>query len=419
MRTHPMIRYLAAGLLTPFILSAGAEDWPQFRGPASQGVSTATGLPLSWNDTENLAWKTRLPGAGASSPISLGHRLFVTCYSGYGAGVEDPGEVKDLGLHVLSIDARNGSIIWDRGMEPDQPESSRVRDHGYAAPTPATDGKHLYCFFGRSGVVKLDLSGKVLWQTRVGDKTHGWGCGTSPVLYRNLVIVNASVESGDLVALNKETGKEVWRTGGMNSSWNTPHLVQTADGKTELAVSVKSWVLGFDPATGKELWRCAGTPDYICPSIISRDGILYALGGRKSQAIAIRSGGRGDISDTHKIWQADVGANVSSPVIEGAHLYWVSDRNKTAYCLNLSDGSIVYAEEVDQQPYASTLLADGRLYIVTRYGGTLVLPAKPSFEVLAHNRLEDRSVFNASPMVCDGRLILRSDHFMYAFASDN
>ncbi|UCE47609.1 MAG: PQQ-binding-like beta-propeller repeat protein, partial [Phycisphaerales bacterium] len=202
-------------------------------------------------------------------------------------------------------------------------------------------------------------------------------------------------------------------------SWNTPHLVTTPDGKQELAVSVKGSVLGFDPATGQELWRCEATPDYICASIVSREGVVYATGGRQSKMVAIRSGGRGDVSATHKLWQADVGANVSSPVVHDGHLYWTSDNKKIAYCLSLDDGSIKYSEGVRDQPYASTLLADGRLYVVTRYGGTLVLAAKPQFQQLAHNKLADKTVFNASPIVCNGNLILRSHKNLYCFGKNS
>jgi outer membrane protein assembly factor BamB len=325
----------------------------------------------------------------------------------------------DLTLHVVCVDGAKGEILWDKRIEPTLPESTRVRDHGYAASTPATDGEHLYIFFGKSGVMKFDLEGNQIWRTSVGEKTHGWGSGTSPVLYENLVIVNASVESGSLVAVEKTTGKEVWRTGGMASSWNTPHLVTTADGKQELTVHVRNWIFGFDPKTGEELWRCAGVPDYVCPSIISHKGILYVLGGRSSKAIAVRSGGRGDVSATHQLWQAEVGANVCSPVVHGEHLYWISDRNQTAYCLTLADGSIKYEERVRIQPYGSALLAEDRLYVVTRNNGTLVLAAQPQFKQLAHNKLADRSTFNASPIVCDGKLILRSDTNLYAIRKMN
>ena len=411
---------LAASLCFIVFLTTAvsAGDWPQFRGPGGQGVSTEKNLPITWTEQENVAWKTPLPGYGSSSPIALNGKLYVTCYSGYGIerGV---GAMEDLRLHVVCADAGTGKILWDKKIKPTLPESTRVRDHGYSAGTPATDGKHLYIFFGKSGVFKFDLDGNQIWRTSIGTKTHGWGSGTSPVLYEDLVIVNASVESGSLVALNKETGKELWRSGGMNMSWNTPHLVTTADAKQELVVSVKNWVLGFDPRTGKELWRCAAIPDYICPSIVSREGVLYAIGGRSSKAVAIRSGGRGDVTASHKIWQADVGANVSSPIIHDGYLYWVSDRNQTAYCISLADGSVQYSERVRIQPYASTLLADGRLYVVMRKGGTLVLAAQPEFKRLALNKVDDNSTFNASPIVCDGALILRSDENLYCLKKTN
>jgi outer membrane protein assembly factor BamB len=399
-----------------FAQNSSADDWPQFRGPGSLGISQVKNLPVTWSDTENLIWKTAMPGAGSSSPIALGDRLYVTCYSGYGIE-RGAGEMEDLRLRVVCADGSDGRIIWDKKIKSAQPESKSVRDHGYAAATPTTDGEHLYVFFGRSGVFKFDLNGDQIWQTSVGIKTHVWGCGTSPVLYKNLVIVNASVESGSLVAIDKETGIAEWRAEGMRSSWNTPHLVTTADGEQELAVTVKDWVLGFDPATGQELWRCEAIEDYICPSIVSHKGILYALGGRISKAIAIRSGGRGNVSDTHKLWQAEVGANVASPVVHDGHLYWVRDRNKTAYCLSLADGSIKYEQNVGIQPYASALLADGRLYVVTRKNGTLVLAAKPTFEQLAHNTLSDESTFDASAIVFDGSLILRSNKNLYRIGS--
>ena len=411
-----MYRQLISILSISFIIFltniSVAENWTQFRGPSGQGISQQKNLPATWNDTENIAWKTALPGYGASSPIALDDKLYVTCYSGYSVP-DSSDDIEDLKLHVICLKADDGQIVWDKEIKPSLPESAKVRDHGYAAPTPATDGKHLYVFFGKSGILKFDLKGNQIWQTSVGTKTHGWGSGTSPVLYKDLVVVNASIESGSLVAIDKETGKEVWRVEGIKSSWNTPHLVEIFQDKHELAVSIKGFVLGIDPKTGKELWRCEGISDYICPSIVSQNGILYAIGGRSSKTLAIKCGGRGDVTQTHKLWQADVGANVSSPVIHDGHLYWVSDRNKTAYCLSLSDGSIKYAEKVDKQPYASALFADDKIYIVTRFDGTLVLAAQPEFKQLAHNKLDDTSAFNATPIVCKNSLILRSDESLY------
>jgi outer membrane protein assembly factor BamB len=395
-----------------------AENWPQFRGPGGLGISKEKNLPVTWSETKNVLWKTKMPGYGASSPIALNGKLYLTCYSGYGMrGI--PGSMDDLRLHLVCVNNKNGDIIWQKQIKPVLPEEDRVRDHGYTAQTPATDGKHLYIFFGKSGVFKFDLNGNQIWQTSVGTNTHGWGCGTSPVLYENLVIVNASVESKSLVAIDKNTGKEVWRAGGMEASWNTPHLVKNPSGKYELAVSVKNWILVFDPKTGDELWRCQGIPDYVCPSIISHEGVLYALGGRSSKAIAVRSGGRGDVTNTHKLWQVDVGANVCSPVVHDGHLYWISDRSRTAYCLSLDDGTIKYSEGISQQPYASALLADGKLYIVTRNKGTIVLAAKPQFEQLALNIVNDKSTSDASMIAYNGTLILRSNENLYCLKKLN
>jgi outer membrane protein assembly factor BamB len=401
-------------LATPLL---AAPDWPQFRGPGGQGATEAANPPVTWGDSENLRWKTELPGPGASSPIIVGERVVLTCYSGYGLHQDQPGEMQALKLHVLCVNRPDGRILWNTVLQPSLPETPKVREHGYAAPTPASDGQHLYVFFGKSGVYKLDLEGKQVWRAEVGSGLHGWGCGTSPVLYQGLVIVNASVECGSLVAIDKASGKEAWRADGMDSSWNTPHLVSLPDGKQELVVSVQNRLLAFDPATGTALWNCEGIRDYVCPSIVSRDGVLYALGGRSSQAVAVKAGGRGDVTASHRLWTANVGANVSSPVVHDGHLYWVSDRNGTAYCLKLADGSVAYAEKVQAQPYASAVLAGGRLYVVSRQGVTLVLAARPQFEVLAHNRFADRSTFDGSPAVSGDLLFLRSNRFLYCLGA--
>ena len=199
----------------------------------------------------------------------------------------------------------------------------------------------------------------------------------------------------------------------MERSWNTPHLVELGSNQWELVISVKDKVLAFDPDSGESLWECEGIHDYVCPSIISRDGIVYMLGGRESRTMAIRAGGRGDVTKTHRLWDIGVGANVASPVIHGEHLYWVSDRDRRAYCVRLDTGEVVYAERFRAEPYASAVSVDGNLYVVTRQGGTFVLPAKPEFEVLAHNEFEDDSTFNASPAVAGGSIYLRSNRFLY------
>ena len=395
-----------------------AVDWPRFRGPGGSAKSDEKQLPVNWSSQENIVWKTELPGHGTSSPITSGNKVFLTCYSGYGLDESDPGDQQNLLRHVLCLDRTSGKVLWTDEVAPKLPEQEYQGFqalHGYASSTPATDGERLFVFFGISGVRAYDLSGKPLWQTSLGTKTHNWGSATSPVLYKNLVIVNSSVENGSLVALNKADGSEVWRTAGMRSSWNTPVLVDVPGGEQELAISVKGQILGIDPDTGDLLWSCSGIDDYVCPSVVAEKGIVYAIGGRSATALAVRAGGQGDVTESHRLWIAKAGSNVSSPVVHEGYLYWVSDRG-VAHCLDAKTGEILYQERLPNagRVYASVTLGDGKLYAVTREKGTFVLAAGPEFKLLAQNDLSpDDSIFNGSPAVSNGQLLLRSDRYLY------
>ncbi|GIW92397.1 MAG: serine/threonine protein kinase [Pirellulaceae bacterium] len=394
------------------------RDWPQFRGPGGQGVSDAKGVPVTWSATQNLRWKTELPGAGSSSPIIVGDRVFVTCYSGYNVRGQAKGDMNQLQRHVLCFNAARGELLWRKDVPAALPESDSVREHGYAASTPASDGRRLYVFFGKSGVFAFDSDGKPLWRTDVGTNVHGWGSAASPALYKNLVIVNACVESESLVALDKNTGKEVWRARGITESWNTPQIVANTNGKPELVVAIVGKLLGFDPDTGQLLWTCeTSIPWYMAPSVIAQNGIVYAIGGRGDgvSALAVRAGGRGDVTSTHRLWTGTKGSNVSSPVFHEGHLYWMHDSLGIAYAADATTGRIIYEERLPRagQVYASPVLADGKLYYVTRGGRTFVLKAGPKYELLAVNDLSDGSTFDASPAVADGQLYLRSDRFLY------
>ena len=324
-----------------------AADWMQFRGPGGSGQSDDKGLPEKWSEKENLVWKTELPGLGTSSPITVGDAIFITCYSGYGVDPKNPGDQKNLMRHLGCLDRKTGKVRWTKDLKPELPESTyssgNNSQHGYTASTPVSDGERVYVFFGKSGVYAFDLTGKELWKTSVGTGTNGWGSATSPVLYKNLVIVNASVESGSLVALDKMTGKEAWRAKGTGSSWSSPILVDLPDGKGEVVLNLPKKIIGYDPETGKDLWTCQGIADnYICPSVISHDGIVYAIGGRSpSTALAIKGGGRGEVKP---LWRTSVGSRVPSPVYHEGHLYWISDLNNVAYCLDATNGQKVYEE---------------------------------------------------------------------------
>jgi outer membrane protein assembly factor BamB len=395
-----------------------SADWPQFRGAGGHATSAATGLPLTWSTQDNVLWKTALPGPGASSPIVVGERIFVTCYSGYGVGGSGQGIMDQLKLHVVCVDRGSGEIRWDREVTPHLPEQARIReDHGYASSTPVAEPDRVYVFFGKSGVLAFDFDGNPLWRTEVGSQVHGWGSGASPVLFGDLVIVNASVESESLVALDKRTGKQVWRVRGIRDAWNTPVLVPLQDGVQELVVAMPRKVMGFDPATGDALWSCANDITwYIAPTMVARDGVIWSLGGRSGvAAVALRAGGRGDVTATHRLWTGERGSNVPSPVLHEGYLYWMNENNGIAFCAEAMTGRIVYDERIARagQVYASPVLADGRLYYVARNGRTFVVAAAPKYELLAVNDLGDGSTFNASPAVAGNRLLLRSDKFLY------
>jgi outer membrane protein assembly factor BamB len=285
--------------------------------------------------------------------------------------------------------------------------------HGYASSTPATYGERVYVFFGKSGVFAFDFEGKELWQADVGTGTYDWGSATSPLLYKDFVIVNAAVESESLVALNKKTGKQEWKTRGTGSCWGSPALVDVPGGKPELVMSLPNTMHGYDPETGKELWKCDGIQEfYLCPTVVSHDGIAYVIGARAQKAIAVKAGGTGDVSKTNLLWSKSVGSNVVSPAVFNDHVYWVNE-NGMAYCLKAKNGEKVYAERLKGGAYAAVVIADGKIYAVTQKGGTFVLAVGEKFEQLANNKLSDDSTFNASPAISQGQLFLRSDKALY------
>jgi outer membrane protein assembly factor BamB len=387
------------------------------------GISAEKDLPLEWSADQGVAWTTALPGPGASSPVALGGKVFVTCYSGYGLSKDDPGSTDALTFHVVCLDTESGKILWARTVEPGgrvRPYQGFVAVHGYASGTPAADKDAVYAFFGNTGVSAWTHDGRELWRKDVGTGVHAWGSGASPMLYRDLVIVNACPESGALIALDRKTGREAWRADGIDQAWNTP-VVITVDGRDELIVSMKDWVKAYDPAAGTLLWQCEGINDYVCPGVVADDGIVYAIGGRPNQAVAVRAGGTGDVTGTHKLWKhGKISNNVSSPVYHDGHLYWAHDRRGELFCADANTGELVYKEVLSPSSpgfYASPVLAAGRIYYVAVNGSTYVVPASPKFELLAHNTLSDTSRFNASPAVSDGCLLLRSDTALHCIGA--
>ena len=390
-------------------------DWRGFRGNDGFGISTDQGVPLTWSAKENIIWKTDLPGAGTSTPIVVGKRVFVTCYSGYNVPGQGRGQQQDLKLHLVCLDRATGKSLWKRDIDPKIPEQDKIRDdHGYASSTPVADDSRVYAFFGKSGVLAFDHDGKELWRVAVRTTLNGWGSGASLLLYGDLLIVNASVESSKLYALDTKTGKEVWSVGGITEAWNTPILAKNGD-ETELVIAIGGKLLGIEPKTGKALWNCAtDIPWYMVPSLVAHDGIVYAIGGRPGGGLAVKLGGTGNVTKTHRLWTSTKGGNVSSPIYYQEHLYWMHDNLGVAFCAEAKTGKVVYEERIARlgQVYASPVLAEGRIYYPSRTGSIYVVEAQPKFKLLATNSWGERGNFNASPAIAGGQLFFRTDGYV-------
>ncbi len=316
-----VLRSVVLALLTVSTLSAA--DWPRFRGENGAGIAADdAATPVEWAADKNVKWSVDLPGQGVSCPIVVGDKVLVTSWSGAGP--------EDLVRHLSCYDRQSGKELWKKDLKPaveDEAYNGMFMQTGYTAHTPASDGEQVYCFFGVSGMTAFDLDGNEKWTTSVGTEFDGrnWGTASSPIVVGELVIVNAAAESKSLVALNKQTGAEVWRLSDakLESTWGTPIVVKNPAGKDELLISPPSEVWGIDPATGKKLWSCEGTdPNAACSSVVVEGDVAYMLNGRRGGSpLAVRIGGEGDVTESHLVWAKNVGSSISTPIVHNGVIY--------------------------------------------------------------------------------------------------
>ncbi len=465
---------LALGLfvLLAQVTASSASDWARFRGPNGSGIGAGTDpTPVTWSDTENLKWSVDLPGRGVSCPIVVGDRVYVTCWSGDGAD--------DLVRHLACYDRKTGRQIFDKAIKPavkDEPYEGMIQQTGYAANSPASDGKSVYCFFGVSGVYAFDMDGNELWHKSVGtnfDERH-WGTASSLVLAGDLVIVTAASESNSIVALKKSNGDEAWNfpSQQLDATWSTPVLVDLADGRQELVFAVPGAVWGFDPLTGKQLWTCKGAEsNSACASPIAHDGIVYAIGGRDGGGLAIRAGGSGDVTESHVVWSGNQRGRIGTALYHDGLIYWIADG--MANCIEADTGNKVYqvrlkpaaevartdspfhyvAEETPapqanenqnaqpqgpgqgrgrgqgrggrgfgggflSQDYSSPVVADGKMYFVRRGGEVYVIELGREYKQLAVNKFDGEADYSASPAIADGQIFIRSSKKLYCIAKE-
>ena len=433
--------FVAVIILVSLSGAVTASNWPQWRGPDGSGISTEKNLPAEWTPTKNIKWKTPIEGRGHSSPIVWGNKIFLTTaiegevvpgakavkHTSEGREFLHPDSVGADHKHtfkVMAVDRDTGKILWETVAWEGTPYDNRHRKSSYAASTPATDGKLVYAFFGTEGLYAYDFNGKLAWKADLGKLgTVGMGTGTSPILFENLVIVQCDEDNGEssfIVALDKKTGKEVWRTPRkVQVSWSTPLLVRTAK-RAELVTSGTELVISYDPATGKELWRHKGVESNAIPSPVANAETVFVVAGFPAKiALAIKLGGSGDLTGTPSVpWTYAKGtAYVPSPILYGDYLYLTTDRGILT-CIDAKTGEVKY--EGGRIPIPATFTAspvafEGKILLTSEDGDTFIVKAGPKHEILATNSIGE-AVY-ASPAIADGSIFIRGEKNLYRIGS--
>lgn len=428
----------AVVFLSSTTASTSAGNWPQWRGPEGQGVSTETGLPVEWSATKNIKWKTAIAGRGHSSPIVWGNKIFLTTaldgdvIPGAKAGVthklldgtdfvhpDAVGADRKHTFKVICLDRESGKIVWERVAYEGAVADSRHKKASFASSTPATDGKYVFAFFGTEGLYAYDYQGKLVWKQNLGTLgTASVGYGVSPILYKNVVIMQCDDSGGKsfIAAFDKKTGKQAWRTERkVDVTWSSPVLVRAGD-RTELVASAAEAIIAYDPATGKELWRHKGLESNAVPTpVVSKDLVVVTSGAPRKIALGLKAGGNGDVTGTSQlVWSYNKGtAYVPSPILYGDYLYLMTG-NGSISCLQARTGKVEYEGARVPKPtmfMASPVAYDGKILLTSEEGDTFVLKAGPKHEVLRTNSLGE-PVY-ASPAIADGRIFIRGEQNIY------
>jgi outer membrane protein assembly factor BamB len=368
---------------------------------------------VRWSTTENIRWKTAIPGEGASSPIVGGERVFVT-------------SAQDRGVRRLvhCLDRESGQLCWSREIKHENPETASAVT-GHAAATPATDGQRVVAFFGNAGAVCYDFEGKPLWRRDLGQFDSELGLASSPIIHEGKVILicdhdGTRFTSFDsfLIAVDCKTGETVWKTErhGLERSWSTPVVVPGLNGKPELIVSAQEHVRAYDPQNGKELWRVAGLTGWVAPSPVFGLGLIFGTSGKNGPVLAVRPGGRGDVTVTHVAWKHEnLGPYVCSPLLHGDYLY-VHNELGILTCFEAKTGKAQYRERLEGKFTSSGVAGDGKVYLFNEAGAGFVIRTGPRFELLAKNALSEYTV--ASPAIAHGCLFVRTQKHLWCVRQD-
>jgi outer membrane protein assembly factor BamB len=394
------------------VQAVASAAWTEFRGPTGQGHSTSTTLPLTWSPQEQIRWKTELPGQGWSSPVEQGDRIYVT------AAVPAEG-TDDLSLQLIILDGRTGEILQSVEVFRQSGSSSpRIHDkNSHASPTPIIEGDCVYVHFGHQGTACLNLAGQVLWRNDSIRYAPTHGNGGSPIIAGDHLIFSCDGAADPfVVALNKQTGQTVWKSprqtdAAKTFSFSTPLLIDV-DGQAQVVSPGSNCVVAYAPETGEEIWRVRYEGFSVISRPVTGNGLVYLSTSFSSPTvIAIRTDGKGDVTDTHVAWTARRGApNTPSPLLAGPHLFIVSDRG-VASCLDAKSGELLWQERLGGGFSASPLYAQRRVYFLNEEGETVVVAAEGEFQELARNNLGERTL--ASFAVIDNDLLIRGEKHLY------
>ena len=400
------------------LMTAAADDWPEFRGPTAQGTSTATGLPTKWGPAENVVWRTEIAGTGWSSPVVIGEKIYLTTAVSAGGG--DAPDA-DRSLRVICLSAGDGKIAWDKEVfaqkGSDAPKIHKKNSH--ASPTVIADEGKIYAHFGHQGTACLDAAGgDILWSTREFAYKPVHGNGGSPVIADDLLIFNAdAADNPGVLALDKKTGKLRWRfdrksEASRKFSFCTPLLIEVK-GRRQLITPGSGVVNALDPKTGAEIWHANYGQGYsVVPRPIYSHGLIFLSTGYDSPiAMAISPEGKGDVTATHIAWQITKRApHNPSMVVAGDHLYMVAD-NGIMSCIEPKTGKVVWEERTTGPISASLLFADRKIYLQDEVGLGVVIEPGITQKIIAKNDLKERSL--ASYAVCGNDLLIRTQAALY------
>ncbi len=390
----------------------GGKYWPRWRGPSGQGVVEGSGYVDRWSSTQNVIWKVPVPGRGHSSPIVWEDRIFLT--TAYDDGKR---------AAILCFDRNDGRKLWETAAPSAAAPERIYRKNSHASATPSTDGKRVYAYLGNQGLLAVDMAGRIVWHQSLGPMKNYHGTAGSPLLYKDRIILYQdqgsfrSAEGAFIAAYDSKTGRQLWRTEREASvGWGTPVAVRVGN-RDEIIVNGQRRIYAYDPGTGKALWWVSGSTFEVIPTPVVGDGLVFCSSGRAGPTLAIRPGGKGDVSQTHLKWSVSKGSPfVPSPLVHDGILYTINDMVSVASAFRASSGELLWQGrlgEAQREGFsASPLLVDGKVFFTNDSGQTFVVKAGNEFELLHVNELAETTL--ASPALVDGRWYFRTEDHLVA-----